>query len=254
MSAARPPVSQTEAPFRAALLDPGAPIPDGLVDGDGRPAGRRYNVYRNNITASLTDALETGFPAIVKLLGAENFRGLARGFLRAHPPQSPRMMFYGAAFPAFLERQEPLARYPYLGDVARLELLLRESYHAADHTALDPEALAVEPDALMGLHLRLAPSLRLMRSRWPVHALWAFNMADGPRPEARAEDVVIVRHGFDPAPHLLPAGGAAFLTALARGTTLGAAYEAALAEAEDFDLAALLTLLISQNAFEGPMS
>ncbi|WP_425041293.1 putative DNA-binding domain-containing protein [Primorskyibacter sp. S187A] len=240
-----------EAPFRAALLDPELAIPEGLLDGDGNPAGRRYNVYRNNITASLSEALETGFPAIAKLLGEENFRGLARLYLRTHPPSSARMMLYGAAFGDFLDGFEPLAKYPYLGAVARLEFALRESYHAADHQPLDPNALAVAPEALMQMRLSLAPSVRLLSSPWPIHALWAFNMAGGPKPSGGGQDVVILRAEFDPEPHVLPPGGHAFLSALRAGTTLEAAYEAGLAASESFDLSAILTLLIANSALQG---
>lgn len=36
--------------------------------------GRRFDVYRNNVASSLTDALEVGFSAIAKLVGQRNFR------------------------------------------------------------------------------------------------------------------------------------------------------------------------------------
>ncbi|MCH2163426.1 MAG: DNA-binding domain-containing protein [Marinovum sp.] len=240
-----------EAPFRDALLDPSQAIPEGLLDGAGTPAGRRYDVYRNNIAVSLTEALETGFPAVAKLLGEQNFKGVAGFYLRHHPPKSARMMFYGQAFGEFLESFEPLAKFPYLGDVARLEFALRESYHAADHIALDPQTFAVEPEALMALTFRLAPSMRLISSPWPVYSLWAFNMAGGPKPIAGAQDVVILRTEFDPEPHLLGSGGRAFIEALAMQTTLGDAYEEALAIAPDFDLSSVLSLLIAQGALQG---
>lgn len=240
-----------ERPFRDALLDAALDIPEGLVDGAGRPAGRRYNVYRNNIAVSLTEALETGFPAVAKLLGPENFKGLAGIYLRQSPPENQRMMFYGADFPNFLEGFEALAKYPYLGDVARLEFALRESYHAADHTSLDPAALAVDQEALMALRLALAPSVKVLSSQWPIHALWAFNMAGGPKPQAGGQDVVILRAEFDPTPHPLPPGGLAFLRHLDGQTRLEAAIGAALSIDPQFDLAALLTLLLSHSALQG---
>jgi len=244
-------IASAELSFRAALLDPERPIPEGLIDAGDRPAGRRYNVYRNNITASLTEALETGFPAVAKLLGEDNFNGVARLYLRAHPPRSARMMHYGADFAEFLEKLEPLQRFPYLGDVARLELLLRESYHSADHVPLPAEAFAVPPDALMNMRFALAPSARMLRSSWPVHALWAFNMAGGPKPEPTAQDVVILRTEFDPEPHALPPGGFAFLSALSEGATLGDAFETALSEAAEFDLSPLLSLLLTTQSLTG---
>ena len=51
-------------------LDP----PDGLVGAQGRPAAKLFDVYRNNVAVSLTDALETAFPVIAKLLGGARFR------------------------------------------------------------------------------------------------------------------------------------------------------------------------------------
>ncbi len=243
----------SETEFRAGLLDASHPPPAGLVDGAGRPAGRRYDVYRNNIASSLGAALETGFPAVAKLLGAGNFRNLAARYLRQEPPCSPRMMYYGAGFADFLDGVPALVKYPYLGDVARLEYALRESYHAADSTPLPAEALARDPEALMALRLGLAPSLRLLRSRYPVVSIWRYNRVPGsPKPEARAEDAVILRPEFDPEPQVLPPGGAAFIAALQQRASLGTAYEAALAEAPAFDAGAVLGLLLTGNALTEP--
>lgn len=239
----------TEGAFRQALLDGATPLPQGLVDGSGRPAGRRYDVYRNNIATSLGEALATGFPAVAKLLGEVNFKAVAARYLRAEPPRSPRMMYYGAGFGDFLDGFEPLAKYPYLGDVARLEFALRESYHAADAAPLAAEALALDPEALMALRLQLAPTVRLLRSRFPVVSIWRFNMVpDSPKPAPVAEDALILRPEFDPVPHALPDGGATFLAALRADNTLGQAYEAALDQTPEFDLGAVLSLLLSGNA------
>ncbi|WP_417603009.1 putative DNA-binding domain-containing protein [Primorskyibacter flagellatus] len=233
--------------FRATLLDADLAIPDGLTDGLGRPAGARYNVYRNNVAVSLTEALETGFPTISKLIGPENFRAIAARYLRASPPTSPLMMHYGAGFPAFLETVEPLAHLGYLPDVARLELALRRSFHAADHTPADPALLqGVDENALMSCRLQLAPSAHLLRSPWPIVSIWAYNMRPGsPKPQARPEDALILRAEFDPEPHVLPDGGAGFVTALVRGESFGSAMTAA---GEGFDVGAMLNLLFTHRA------
>lgn len=235
--------------FREALLAPDAARPQGLSDGQGREAGRRFDVYRNNVAVSLTEALETAFPAIRKLVGVENFKLLAAAFLRQHPPTSPLMMFYGAEMPGFLTDFEPTKAIGYLPDIARLELALRESYHAADAAPIDPADLqALSPEDLTAATLGLAPAMRLVRSRWPIHAIWTFNMEDGaPKPQMVAEDVLITRPEFDPSPILLPPGGGAFVAALQSGETLGAAMEAATTDAENFDLSELLSILISTN-------
>ena len=240
----------TQPQFRAAIFDAAQPVPDGLLDGLGQPAGRRFNVYRNNVAVSLTEAMHTAFPVITKLLGPSNMDGLAGLFLRAHPPASPLMMHYGQPMPQFLADFAPLQHLGYLPDVARLELALRASYHAADTPAFDPAELGqVTPEVLMQSRLRLAPSLRLLQSPWPLHDLWAFNTQSGAeKPRAIAQDVLITRPEFDPAPHALTKAQGAWIAAILADQTIGTAQEAAQALAPDFDLTPLLTLLISNNA------
>lgn len=241
-------VSQTA--FAQAILDPQAAVPEGLINPDGKAATKRFNVYRNNVAVSLTEALETAFPVIRKLVGESNFKVLAGAYLRQHPPASPLMMVYGAEMPAFLAAFPPVQRLVYLPDVARLEMALRESYHAADAAPIDPGILqSMAPDALMASRLRLAPAVRLIRSRWPVHSIWRFNMEPGaPKPGKAGENVLITRAEFDPSLTTLPPGGGVFVDALLKGETFGAAFEAATGPVPDFDLSAVLGLMLGGGA------
>lgn len=235
-----------QAEFVAALLDPALAVPGGLTDPAGRPAGRRFAVYRNNVAVGLTEALENGFPVLRALLGEAFFRAMAGVYLRAHPPRSRMMAGYGEDMPGFLATFPPVAHLPYLPDVARLELALRASYHAADADAINPARVAaLPPERLMAARLRLAPSVRLVRSDWPIHGIWAANTHATPTPAMHPQDVLITREGFDPAPQLLPPRGADFLAAVLHGHTIATALTAA---GEAHDLAATLGLLIAQGA------
>ena len=241
-------VSQTA--FHSALLDASVAVPPGLSDGQGQPAGSRFSVYRNNVAVSLTEALELSFPAIVKLLGDENFKGLAGIFLRKHPPETPIMMQYGAAFPDFLARVEALSHIGYLADVARLEQAVRSAYHAADAEPVTTDALqSVDPEQLGDVRFDLAPSLRLVRSPWPIHQIWAYNLEDGaPKPTGGAQNVLILRPEFDPELTPISDECAQFITALLAHDTLSDANDAALAVDEGFDLSQALGLLLSGQA------
>lgn len=237
-------MNQTD--FRTALLDPDLPVPAGLTDPQGRPAGRRFDVYRNNVTVSLTEALRQAYPVVCKLVGDDFFSAMAREHLRKHPPQSPLLMFYGTDMPAFLESFPPVRHLGYLPDVARLELALREAYHAADGERADIGALGeLGPEALVATRLRFQPAVRLLRSDWPVLSIWAANSRGEPAPVSRqAEDVLIVRPDFDPEPLLLPPGGGAFVAAVMSGETLGKAAELA----PEALLAEVLGLLLRTGA------
>jgi hypothetical protein len=220
--------------FRHAIFNPQSPAPAGLTDPAGRPAGRRFDVYRNNVAVSLTEALRQSFPVVLALVGDSFFTAMAREHLRQHPPTSPLMMFYGDAMPDFLASFAPVAHLGYLPDIARLELALRQSYHAADGEALPAAALAaLDPDRLVDARLRFAPPVRLIRSAWPIHAT-----------TIAAEDILITRPEFDPAPQLLPKGAGAFLQALIGGATLGMALD----EAPETDLTAILGILLAGGA------
>lgn len=239
--------------FRTALFDPGAPVPTGLQDGAGRPAHKRFDVYRNNVTVALIEALQAAFPVLFKLLGGQLFDQLAQSFVRAHPPTSPLMMHYGAEMPAFLTDFDPLRHIAYLPDVARLELAMRRSYHAADSPPFDPAQFGnVAPDVLMSATFTFSAAVEFVPSDWPIIDIWRFNTKVGSdKPRAYAQSALITRSDLDPTPHALSTDQAAWVAAVIKGGPLTIAQDAACAEDPNFDLTPLLTLLIQTNSFCG---
>ena len=243
-------MSVTQLDFVRAVLDPGLSAPEGLVTPQGRPAAERFNIYRNNVVVSLIEALGVTFPVLVKLLGDNFFNAMADAFVRKYPPDSPVLMLYGQKMPAFLETFEPVQQYPYLADVARLEIALVQSYHAVDAIPVDPRELeSLSPESLLGSVLRLSPSVRLLRSPWPVFQLWRFNTKpDSPKPQAAAEDVLVVRPEFDPIPRCLPQGGGAFIETILQGRSLDEASSHFDEKDVVTSLAMLFGILIQGNA------
>jgi hypothetical protein len=248
-----PQLAERQRDFGAALLNPELPMPTGLVGPDGEPSVKRFSVYRNNVVAGLTDALQDAFPAVHRLVGTEFFRAMARVYVVIEPPDSPILLDYGAGFPDFIGSFEPAATLPYLADVARIERAWSEAYNAAEATPLEPAAfMAVDPKQLPAIRLKLHPSLRLLRSRFPALTIWQMNVGDGVAApvdcDAGGEDVLIVRPTAEVEVRSLPPGSLEFIQELGKGSTLLGALEAGLTADRRFDLSANLSDLMRIGA------
>src|ERR1700744_4397538 len=144
------------AAFAPGLIDPAIAAPEDLVAAAGKRVVKRYNVYRNNVTVSLIDALAAVYPAVQRITGVDFFRAMARFHIRATPPASPLLFEYGRDFPAFIESYEYAREMPWLADTARIERAWLDAYHAADLPALATEAFGnIEPASLA--QVRFAP-------------------------------------------------------------------------------------------------
>ena len=239
--------------FRAAILDPEVAKPATVVGPRGKQAVKRFNVYRNNVTVSLINALADIFPAVKRITGDTFFRNMAREFVRAHPPVSPLLFQYGYGFAAFVEEFEPAARMPYLADVARLERCWLTAYHAADIVPLAPERLSGFPQERLGdVSFTAHPAAGIIRSRFAAFDIFDVNRNSDTVPPidtARPQDVLVSRPAHDVMVTRLPHGHAAFFEQLLAGATLAEAAEAGAQAAESFDVSEAIGGLLSTGAF-----
>jgi hypothetical protein len=239
--------------FSSALLDPEQVVPGGVTGPNGKAADKRYNVYRNNVTVSLIEALVSIYPAVQRITGAEFFRAMARFHVRANPPCSPLLFEYGRDFPDFIARYEYAQPLPWLADVARIERAWLDCYHAADAEPLDAAALASVPaDRLAALVFVPHPAVRIVCSSFAAVSIFAAYRNQepaGPIDAVGVEDALITRPGPDVVVRHLPPGGAAFLTRLIEGDPLGVAVSAALQANPSFDLPANIAGMIDAGVF-----
>jgi uncharacterized protein len=232
-----------QANFADALSDR-KPVPAALAQfaGDGKTVAGRIALYRGNVLAARSKALQAAYPVIAKIVGEEFFGGLARAYMQAHPSTSGDLNGFGAELSRFIAGFKPADDLPYLADVARLEWALHTAHYAADRDAFDLAAFAAIPaDRHAALRFVFHPAAAFLQSDYPLARIWEVHQDEyagefsvdfdaGPcyavvqRPQWKAE-----ARGID-------AAGFAFLHELARGETLGAAVEAAFSLKPDFDL------------------
>jgi hypothetical protein len=239
--------------FASALINPERATPAVVSGPKGKVAAKRYNVYRNNVTVSLIDALAAVYPAVQRITGVDFFRAMARSHIRATPPCSPLLSEYGRDFPAFIERYEYASSMPWLADAARIERAWLDAYHAADAEPLPPAALAAVPqEKLADLDFIAHPATRIVRSRFSAVTIVANNRGNEPVGRIDAsipEDALITRPDLEVMLRRLPPGGATFIESLMSGRSLGEAAASALEISSAFDIAANIAGMIDAGAF-----
>lgn len=237
--------------FVSTLLAPEEVAPVEIAALAAQPA---FAVYRNTIMKGCIDALQAGYPAILRLVGEEWFRAAAAIFVRKSPPTVPMLLEYGRGFAEFLEGFAPAADMPYLPGVARLDRCWTQAHIAADEIPLDAAAIAnLEPAALAGavLHPHSAAHWGWFGEA-PIYTIWSRNRSEEVADDAlewHGEGALLTRPHGVVTWHALDAAGCAFLDACAAGLTLDAAAHAALATHASADLARLMEQLLVVGAF-----
>lgn len=240
--------------FAAALLDPRAPCPSGLQAWNRSDPQRRLAVYRNNVVSSLVGALADTFPVVQALVGVEFFRAMAGVFVRQYPPRSRLLVHYGRGFADFIERFEPARRVPYLADVARLEMARLEAFHAADAPPLAPAAAGIalaSGERIGELRLAVHPSVRLVPSPYAIVSIWAAHQGHGDLTavDPRAgETALVLRPQLEVLVLTCDPGTFEFVLCLQRGADLAESAGTAAGIAQDFDLSAILAMLMTHGA------
>ncbi len=244
--------SEIQGDFARAVLDGDAAVPAQLVRNVPGAPVRRFGVYRNNVYASLIDMLAARFPATARLVGDDFFRAMARLHVKTAPPVSAVLLHYGGGFADFIADFPAADPVPYLADIARLEWAWHQAYHAADAEPLPLAALEAASGAAAEARVTLHPSLRIVRSAYPVVTIWqrARRESNGEtvRLPAWDEDALVTRPRLTVEVRRLPGGGAAFVGALSGGSTLHEAAACALLQVPKFDVAATLAGLMESGA------
>ena len=203
---------------------------------------------------SPTEVLANRFPVTRALVEDDVFQGMAHAFIALWPPRSPVPITYGDEFGDFIDTF-PLARpVPFLGDMARLEVARTGAYHAAAARPLTVgELAAFAPHAWERCLAVLHPSVRVVRSTYPIVTIWEAYVAGSQNPvdHSRPEDALVARPDLQVEIHRLPPGGAVFIQHLMSKSMFREAAKKAAAADPRFDLVTSLSVLLSHHLIVG---
>jgi hypothetical protein len=229
-------------------------VPATIRAASGGAHASRFGVYRNNVFASLINAIAARYPVTRKLLWDDAFNRVAHRYVATVPPRSPVLLDYGASFPRFLRSVGQGTAADYLADIAALEAARTRAYHAADATPLDRDAFAaIAPEQWPDVRVDLHPSVELLKSAFPMVSAWQANRDanDNMVDVWTAECALVARPRLQVEVWPVSAGVYEFLSALAAGQTVGAAIGHATAAASDFYLGECFKTLIAADIVVG---
>jgi hypothetical protein len=242
-----PTLREVQLSFSTALRDSSqALLCTHLIRARGLDAGRRIQVYRNNSSTALREALIAVYPVTQRLVGEVFFDQAARSYLRTTPSRSGDIHAYGDRFPEFIGQFRGARAHAYLRDVARLEWLYHEVFHSELSAPLDIQTLtAIDPADYPRLHFGLQNAARLFKSAYPVLRIWQVNQPDYSGDDrvdldSGATRLLIQRDSQGVTFQSLGLGELRFLQRLARGRALNEALSHACAADPDFDLSSNL--------------
>ena len=206
----------------------------GLIAGSARLSPvEQLDIYREQFWLRHTGALEEDYRTLCHVLGHEAFHSLCADYIAAYPPDSFSLRDLGAKLPSFLETAEPWSGDTVAQDVARYEWAFVDSFDAPEAPPLDTTAIAsASEDDWSRAKLELAPSVQLVRARFPVDELRAAVQRDETPPRPAAKDTfLVVWRGPDAMKYLdVEPAALALLQRLQKGEGLASACEAMAAE------------------------
>lgn len=248
-------LNEMQERFRNLMLDAPETLPGDFAaqfEAGDIPLAERLKVYRSNIVGGVAENLRKSFPILEKLVGADFLRDMARRFVTAHPPEAGCLNLYGRGFEDFIRSHPPARGFPYLPDMAALEIAMNEAYYAPDDEALGAQALAaLSPDALGALSLAFRTSVRLIASDYELARLRAYCLTpEEPAPDINTPcNLLIYRPDLEV--HIVPLFPAEMrmLGLLQAGAALGDAAERTAADHPDFDAGAFLQKHLTLGSF-----
>jgi hypothetical protein len=210
-------------------------------------------IYRNNYQGNLQDALAGAYPVIKQLVGDDFFHLLGKNFKEQYPSLSANLHHYGAELASFLATFQPAQELEYLSDVASLEWACHVAYFEKDEGVFDLNRLSqFSPEQYPQLIFRLHPAVRIVRSIYPISAIWEAHQPQASSNfhidlDSGACIALVSRKADKVEVNDLSKAEAEWIQLILAGNSLGTATVTTLEQFPDFDLQNTLLKFVTLN-------
>lgn len=166
----------------------------------GVPGRERLSVYAEGYEIRFRDGVAEVYEALRWVLGEVQFIALVRDYSEKFPSRDTNLSFVGRYLPEYLASVPLTKELPFILDLAKLEWLACEAFHAYDAFPVSAGEIAkMAPELLTQSQLIFQPSVSVIRSDWPILDIWnsrkmSRNEADI-QLEGKPQSVMVCRHG-----------------------------------------------------------
>ncbi|MDB5985595.1 MAG: hypothetical protein JWR16_648 [Nevskia sp.] len=182
---AAPLLAPLQSRMQSFLLQGGADLRALVVADDIADAQTRLGIYADAYRLRLLEVLRGDYPVLFELLGAESFEGVGRGYIAAHPSDTPSLRWFGRHLAEHLRAVQP--QRPELADLAAFEWSQGEVFDAPDASVLPLAAMTqIAPAAWGEMRVLLHPSARHLQLRSNAAALVGAHGKSQPLPQTQS--------------------------------------------------------------------
>lgn len=190
--------------------------------------GKRVSICREKVRRKLNAQIKEVFTTVHAILGEIGFVDCCEAFLQSKAPLNPVDLGFASEFPDFLASFEQVESFPYLADVAMLDLGYYKSSFADESPSISNAFFSqLTPELLTVRKVQLHPACYWLSSDYAIYDIWQLYHAHLPPQNInhrKPQDVIIIRPEQKVELHEIDPGFVKVLDALDSGETLQQAF------------------------------
>ena len=170
----RPPAyAELQAMFQRALMEGDDSVLAEILDSSKEKRDTLLGVYRNAYVIRLRSFLINDYPALLALMGEEDFDRLAWSYIMARPSKHANARWYSDGLPEFISLTSPFSDRAELGELARFEQALADAFDAREAPVVSlTDLAAIPPDDWSHLVFTPQPSVCRLNFQTNAVAIW----------------------------------------------------------------------------------